>query len=1166
MVTENNSTQPKQPNAAKLKEQGQEKQSTEPTEIVAPVKDEQKGDEPLKGEPVKVEDNKTLSALESQILDGKNLTELEETAAGGPAAGGNSGDGVSLGAASFVEGGHESSIYADYNSLNEPFAFSFSNPISSVGGAASEAVSDSFILGDSPVAQPVAPTLPVTPVVPSTPVTPVVTPSAPVVSDIETFSTDRSTPADGVSDETRITFKVDNPTVTAKVVIEGHEYNANSNGDGTWSVTVPGFKEGTIVDVIATDGAGNKGSASAKIGGIDHFDDVTPPNDPAISATNDGGAIVTPTADYRVGDKVIISFTDEQGNSVVREYTKVSNNEWSDNNGHSSVGGVIKINEEEIKDFSTISAKGKDIAGNFSNEVTAVVGEDPIPDMSTTIITQTSARVSEGEVATYKIELPRSIRHDTLFEFNIEHITTADEDLGTPRFTNGVRLSDDGTKVIVPAGVKEFNVEIEVLNDNIVESDEKFSLNFAESSVTTTVVNTSTDIIKNYGDTNLNFSGAEGTSHLTNFKVAPKTMDATYKITTENITASDSDYKVSVVPSAGVIDNGNGTITLKAGQTHFALKTDYIADNLIDVNKTETFKIKVTNSVTGESIEGTKTITDIDHNTVYINHGDNSYTENGIHYNMDNYAKEGYGVKFDVRLEKVSDGEQRFSYETVKKPGYYSTDEGLVDVDAGHPTFTNGVRLSEDGKSVIVPAGVKDFTVAYNTTKNDIVDQDAIFTLKIDGVSYDIGVDNYEEIHITNPHYETPPQDYEGNSIVFDVDMGKAASHERSYAFEQELGSTTKADYKYDGTSPTDNGFWPKFTNGVKFNEDGTKIIVPAGVKTFQVIYDTIDDSIVEDFTEEFHFYIDRTAFIGVIHDNDASVITNPINNSTQIAVSAIEGHDITFDVNVSLGDVEQRFRYNLWDETAKHSVDYDPNMEFTNGVKMSDDGRELIVPAGVSSFKITVHTIQDERVEGDETFSFYLDNTHVQATIINENVSSSALNNGIGNTSDNDNITIDEHSAVVNNVFLGKGNDTVTIKGDIGSSITLDGGEGFDTLVVSKDIAWDKVSNFETLVLGEDNDHSSITLSAENVEGILKNSIIDSNYSSDAKYNQINIMGDSTDHVTLKGYSVSTHESYAYNAKPADMGESTLYESYNQATGAITFVRVENDVNLDLQ
>jgi hypothetical protein len=836
--------------------------------------------------------------------------------------------------------------------------------------------------------------------------------TAPKVTDIETFSTDKSTPADGISDETRITFKVDDPTVTAKVVIEGHEYDANSNGDGTWSVTVPGFKEGTIVDVIATDGAGNKGSASAKVGGIDHFDDVTPPNDPVVSATNDGGATITPTSDYRVGDKVIVSFSDEQGNSVVREYTKGSNNEWSDNNGHSSIGGVIKINEDEIKDFSTISAKGKDIAGNFSNEVTAVVGEDPIPDMSTTIITQTSARVSEGEVATYKIELPRSIRHDASFEFNIEHITTATEDLGKPRFSNGVRLSDDGTKVIVPAGVKEFNVEIDVLNDNIVESDEKFSLNFAGNSVTTTVVNTSTDVITNHGDTNLNFTGAEGTSHLTNYEVAPKTMDATYKITTENITASDSDYRVSVVPTEGVIDNGNGTITLKAGQTHFTLKTDYIADNLIETNKAETFKVKVVNTATGESIEGTKTINDIDNsNSVYVDGGDNSYTENGTNYGMNgNSAREGYTANFNVRLDKASDGEQRFSYETVK--------DGLIDIDTDHVTFTNGVKLSEDGHSVIVPAGVKDFTVSYNTTKNDLVDEDTAFTLKINGVSYDMRVLNYEETNINGPENGSVPSAVEGNKVVFNVDMGKAASYEKSYDYTQSLVDTSVADYKFDGTTPTGNAFWPTFTNGVRLSDDGKKIIVPAGVKNFQVIYDTLDDNIVENHTEEFHISIGTKTFMGAIYDNDTSSITNSTTGSTEIAVSAIEGRDITFDVNVSLGEVEQRFSYSLMDETANKRVDYDPKMEFTNGVKMSSDGRELIVPAGVSSFKITVHTIQDERVEEDETFSFYLGNTHVEATIVNDDVlnfrveqpATEALNNGIGNTSD-----------IVNGVKAGK-------------------------------------------------------------------------------------------------------------------------------------------------
>ena len=135
---------------------------------------EQKSEEPK-------EDNATISSLQKELLEGKDISELEETAAGGPAAGGNSGDGVSLGAANFIEGGHESSVYADYNALGQLWDFSFENPVSSVGGAAGEASND-FIVGDSPVAQPVAPTLPATPVVSSTPATPVVTPSNPIVT------------------------------------------------------------------------------------------------------------------------------------------------------------------------------------------------------------------------------------------------------------------------------------------------------------------------------------------------------------------------------------------------------------------------------------------------------------------------------------------------------------------------------------------------------------------------------------------------------------------------------------------------------------------------------------------------------------------------------------------------------------------------------------------------------------------------------------------------------------------------------------------------------------------------------------------------------------------------------------------------------------------------
>ncbi|ORI09799.1 beta strand repeat-containing protein, partial [Campylobacter concisus] len=58
------------------------------------------------------------SALQQAILKGTDLNALEETAAGGPQAGGNGGDGVSLSSTSFAEGGHISNINANVGSID----------------------------------------------------------------------------------------------------------------------------------------------------------------------------------------------------------------------------------------------------------------------------------------------------------------------------------------------------------------------------------------------------------------------------------------------------------------------------------------------------------------------------------------------------------------------------------------------------------------------------------------------------------------------------------------------------------------------------------------------------------------------------------------------------------------------------------------------------------------------------------------------------------------------------------------------------------------------------------------------------------------------------------------------------------------------------------------
>ena len=59
-----------------------------------------------------------ISALQQAILKGTDLNALEETAAGGPQAGGNGENGVSLSSASFTEGGHISNIYANVEAID----------------------------------------------------------------------------------------------------------------------------------------------------------------------------------------------------------------------------------------------------------------------------------------------------------------------------------------------------------------------------------------------------------------------------------------------------------------------------------------------------------------------------------------------------------------------------------------------------------------------------------------------------------------------------------------------------------------------------------------------------------------------------------------------------------------------------------------------------------------------------------------------------------------------------------------------------------------------------------------------------------------------------------------------------------------------------------------
>ena len=121
--------------------------------------------------------NPEIAALQNALLNGANITDLEETAAGGnAAAGGAGGDGVSLGAASFAEGGHYANINENFRNLTDANrAFdSFNSPIGGYADNNDNSEGDN-VTPQNPAnpANPTTPVTPVTPVTPATPATPV---------------------------------------------------------------------------------------------------------------------------------------------------------------------------------------------------------------------------------------------------------------------------------------------------------------------------------------------------------------------------------------------------------------------------------------------------------------------------------------------------------------------------------------------------------------------------------------------------------------------------------------------------------------------------------------------------------------------------------------------------------------------------------------------------------------------------------------------------------------------------------------------------------------------------------------------------------------------------------------------------------------------------------
>ncbi|WP_103621153.1 retention module-containing protein [Campylobacter concisus] len=407
-----------------------------------------------------------VSDLQKALLNGDDLTKLEETAAGGNAAAAGGGDGVSLGAASFDEGGHYSNINENFRSIGDLNSARGAERIGGVSGAADNAGDAGFvdttiptvtldpinntstvvtgkvpnpdpnttviveIPGHTPVTVPVnpdgtfsVPTPNNEPLKPGTEVkvtpkddagngTPVTTP----VSDV-TIPTVTLDPINNTS--TVVTGKVPNPDPNTTVIVEipGHTpVTVPVNPDGTFSVPTPNnepLKPGTEVKVTPKDDAGNGTPVTTPVS------DVVPPQ-VDLTPKADGTVDVVPHDNDAT--KVEISYTDNGGNTQTITVVKNPSAGWvvDSTPGKTTAptgafkldphSGKVTISDDATKDNTPVIAKATDGAGNTAT------GETTAPDKFTIkfnddadgngTITRGENYAEDGAKATATISIP----------------------------------------------------------------------------------------------------------------------------------------------------------------------------------------------------------------------------------------------------------------------------------------------------------------------------------------------------------------------------------------------------------------------------------------------------------------------------------------------------------------------------------------------------------------------------------------------------------------------------------------------------------------------------------------------------------------------------------------------------------------------------------------
>jgi VCBS repeat-containing protein len=532
----------------------------------------------------------------------------------------------------------------------------------------------------------------------SAPATVVVDGIAPLVSITDVLTND-ATPA--------LTGSVDDPAANVIVTVNGTDYSATNNGDGTWTLadnTLPVLADNSYtVTVTATDAAGNQGTATGTL-----VIDTVAPDAPIINAGN--GTEISGTAEANSEINI-----DVDGDGLT-DYTTTA-----DENGIWSV-----TPDSQLNDGTDILATATDQAGNESAPATGTtnaaaatvtvnseVTNDTTPPLSGTI-SETTATVVVSLNGTDYVAINNgdgtwTIGDDTvtaLAEGNYLVVVTATTITGATSTANGSLIIDTTQPVV--------SVTDATTNDTT-------------PSLTGTVDDASASVTVNVNGTDYSATNnGDGTWTLAD-DTLPALADNSYTVT---VTATDEAGNQGTATGTLVVD----TSAPSNGDGSNAISFNDGGDELL--NADEAASVSLSGTVeTGATI-----------NSIIISDGTTNISVPAANISVD-----GSGVVTvnNLNLSSLNDGLLTVTMEVTDEAGNTGTVTDTTTLDTSIEGVAGEPIVSFDGISVdsgtdgdfITSDTTLILTGTVNTTETTQLTVDVSGTVYTQGVSPELNVD-----------------------------------------------------------------------------------------------------------------------------------------------------------------------------------------------------------------------------------------------------------------------------------------------------------------------------------------------------------------------------------------------------------------------------------------